>query len=141
MSDDIEFGEIQERCAEIDGLLHTFRQLQTEFGSEQLSTSDGKAGLRRRLDTLRDQLDRYLAVGYNIPPEETDAYQAWRHSHRPFHWFAEFYGIMNAGGFNVVIGNPPWKESDYERQESGTAKRQVDDQPQVERGNENDPNS
>jgi hypothetical protein len=31
-------------------------------------------------------------------------------SHQPFHWFIHFYGILNGGGFDVIIGNPPWKE-------------------------------
>ncbi len=34
----------------------------------------------------------------------------WKTSHQPFHWFVEFYDIMNNGGFDVIIGNPPWKE-------------------------------
>ena len=37
-------------------------------------------------------------------------YVAWRASHQPFHWFVEFYGIMSKGGFDVVIGNPPFVE-------------------------------
>jgi len=28
----------------------------------------------------------------------------------PFHWFIEFFGIMNGGGFDVIVGNPPWVE-------------------------------
>ena len=39
-----------------------------------------------------------------------DAYTAWRTSHKPFDWFVEFYGIMSNGGFDVVIGNPPYVE-------------------------------
>jgi hypothetical protein len=31
-------------------------------------------------------------------------------SHQPFHWFAEFYEIIGKGGFDVVIGNPPYVE-------------------------------
>jgi hypothetical protein len=31
-------------------------------------------------------------------------------SHQPFHWFIEFYGILQSGGFDVVIGNPPYVE-------------------------------
>ena len=31
-------------------------------------------------------------------------------SHQPFHWFIEFYGILNSGGFDVIIGNPPYVE-------------------------------
>ena len=30
--------------------------------------------------------------------------------HQPFHWFVEFYGIVRGGGFDVVIGNPPYVE-------------------------------
>ncbi len=31
-------------------------------------------------------------------------------SHRPFHWPLEFAEVMNDGGFDVVIGNPPYVE-------------------------------
>jgi hypothetical protein len=31
-------------------------------------------------------------------------------SHQPFHWFIQFYGILNGGGFDVIIGNPPYVE-------------------------------
>jgi hypothetical protein len=36
------------------------------------------------------------------------AYEQWRHSHQPFHWFVEFYGILAKGGFDVIVGNPPY---------------------------------
>ncbi|HZU68416.1 MAG TPA: DNA methyltransferase [Ktedonobacteraceae bacterium] len=29
---------------------------------------------------------------------------------QPFHWWVEFYGIMKRGGFDVIIGNPPYVE-------------------------------
>jgi hypothetical protein len=32
-------------------------------------------------------------------------------SHQPFHWFIQFYGILNGGGFDVIIGNPPYVSS------------------------------
>jgi len=38
------------------------------------------------------------------------AFQKWKASHQPFHWFVEFYGIVNQGGFDVIIGNPPYVE-------------------------------
>ena len=37
-------------------------------------------------------------------------YQAWLSSHKPFHWFIAFYGILKEGGFDVIIGNPPYVE-------------------------------
>ena len=36
------------------------------------------------------------------------AYAQWLATHQPFHWFVEFYGIMQRGGFDVIIGNPPY---------------------------------
>ena len=37
-------------------------------------------------------------------------YEAWLVSHKPFHWFIAFYGILKKGGFDVIIGNPPYVE-------------------------------
>jgi hypothetical protein len=43
-------------------------------------------------------------------------FETWRKSHTPFHWFIEFPEAMAAGGFDAVIGNPPY-----------IAKRKIDD--------------
>lgn len=36
---------------------------------------------------------------------------------RAFHWPLEFPDIMNAGGFDVVLGNPPWERIKLQEQE------------------------
>ncbi|MCX7002788.1 MAG: SAM-dependent methyltransferase [bacterium] len=60
----------------------------------------------------------------------TNAYAKWLASHKPFHWFIEFYGIMKGGGFDVIIGNPPYVEmSDLEGQYT------IKNLPLVETGN------
>jgi hypothetical protein len=59
---------------------------------------------------LRARLDGHLAGEYGIDPTRPVPFSAWRRSHRPFHWFGEFFGVMAAGGFDVVIGNPPYVE-------------------------------
>ena len=92
-----------------------FREQQTTLGGE--ITGEHKTDLRSRLDGLREELDRYLAAEYGIDPEKAVAYDTWRASHQPFHWFVEFYGIMSKGGFNVVIGNPPYVEYSKVRKE------------------------
>ncbi len=85
-----------------------FREQQTTLGGE--ITGEHKADLRSRLESLREELDRYLAAEYGVDPKKAVDYDAWRASHQPFHWFVEFYGIMSKGGFDVVIGNPPYVE-------------------------------
>lgn len=59
----------------------------------------------------RAQLDVYLAsTSRRIPEGEQAAMQQWRESHQPFHWCIEFHEIMQRGGFDVIIGNPPYVE-------------------------------
>ena len=85
-----------------------FREQQTALGGE-VTTGD-KAALRSRLDSLREELDRYLAAEYGVAVKDSKSYDRWQSSHQPFHWFVEFYGIMSKGGFDVVVGNPPYVE-------------------------------
>ena len=66
--------------------------------------------MRSRLDSLREELDRYLSAEYGVSTKDSKAYGCWQSSHQPFHWFVEFYGIMSKGGFDVVVGNPPYVE-------------------------------
>ncbi len=45
-----------------------------------------------------------------IDLNDAAAFEQWRMSHRPFHWVIEFDKIMQRGGFDVIIGNPPYAE-------------------------------
>ena len=87
-----------------------FDQFRDQQTIQSEVTQEGKAALRSRLDALRNELDRYLAAEYGVAAKDAKAYGRWSASHRPFHWFVEFYGIMNKGGFDVVVGNPPYVE-------------------------------
>jgi hypothetical protein len=73
---------------------------------------EAKYELQKRLDKLNEKLNVYLASTYGINKEkQKKKYTAWLDSHQPFHWLAEFYEIINEnGGFDVVIGNPPYVE-------------------------------
>ena len=64
-----------------------------------------KGELQTRLDSLNDKLSDYLADEYGRATDK----DSWLESHKPFHWLAEFHGIIEKdGGFDVVIGNPPY---------------------------------
>ena len=99
-------AEIKASTADLADSFEFFRTQQTVHGGKV--TADDKRKLRDKLSALSLELDRYLAHDYGIDPDDTDIFSAWRTSHQPFHWFAEFYGVMREGGFDVVIGNPPY---------------------------------
>ncbi|MCI0488523.1 MAG: Eco57I restriction-modification methylase domain-containing protein, partial [Blastocatellia bacterium] len=106
-------GRIEEKAQDIDRLFKLFRQQQIELGGE--ITPMDKQELRRRLEELEAELNDHLAGEYGISRNKFE-YEEWRTSHKPFHWFIEFYGIINRGGFDVIIGNPPYleqREVDY----------------------------
>lgn len=83
--------------------------LYRQFVEVQDTTDDAEMGdLKGRLRTvekeLGDELDRLYveSLGQGSDLEE------WRASHHPFHWFIEFPEVMQRGGFDVIIGNPPY---------------------------------
>ena len=101
---------IEEEAEIVERAFQRFHDMQTDYGMDARDFATAKQELRGRLKKLADELDRYLVGVYGIDPSKTSAYAQWRKSHQPFHWFAEFYGIMQQGGFGVVIGNPPYIE-------------------------------
>jgi len=105
-SDQSHRDEIKASTADLADLFDRFREQQTVHGGKV--TSEDKHRLRDKLKGLGLELDRYLAGDYGVNPANARAFVAWRENHQPFHWFAEFYGVMREGGFDVVIGNPPY---------------------------------
>ena len=106
---------IQEKAEDVDQLVTLFRQQQTEEGGDV--TPADKQVLRNKLKVLEDELNRFLADEYGIDLNEQADYQNWLSSHKPFHWFIEFYGILKDGGFDVIIGNPPYVEYNRVRED------------------------
>lgn len=80
-------------------------------------TVEDKRALAGQLGELEEILNGHLCREYGKNPNKAKEYKAWKDSHKPFHWYVDFYPIMAAGGFDVVIGNPPYlefKEVDYD---------------------------
>ena len=103
-----EVKRIEEDAEIVERAFRQFRAQQTTHGGKV--TREDKQELRTRLGKLDLELDRYLAGEYGVKVEKQRDFNAWKASHQPFHWFVEFFGIMNAGGFDVIIGNPPYVE-------------------------------
>jgi len=99
---------IEERMQDVDRQFALFRQQQTQLGGEV--TAADKAALWGALRPLEEELNQYLAGEYGTSPKKKAEYRKWLDSHRPFHWFLEFHEVMARGGFDVIIGNPPYVE-------------------------------
>ncbi len=108
--DKAEMERIEEDAECAARAFRKFREMQTDYGMDASKHAEGKSELQKRLTALRAELDRYLAKEYGVREGDEEAYAQWRISHQPFHWFVEFYGIMHDGGFDVIIGNPPYVE-------------------------------
>ncbi len=90
--------------------------MQSDQRMESKEFTEAKQELLQRLKVLEDELNRYLAGEYGIKPHDRSSYEKWLASHKPFHWFIEFYRTLSRGGFDVIVGNPPYlelREVDY----------------------------
>ncbi len=101
------------KAADLQQTFDKFRQRQTE-GDGSVPAAD-KAELQKRLKALEDELNRHLASQYGVKRGDKAAYAKWIKLHQPFHWFIQFYGILKSGGFDVIIGNPPYVVNTLEK--------------------------
>jgi len=106
-----DFRRLMEQAEDADRAFCQFQNQQDNIGQDASSFRATKQQLESIFNSLRQQLDRFLAGQYDQRNLRADAaFERWRTSHQPFHWFVEFYGIMSGGGFDVIVGNPPYAE-------------------------------
>lgn len=94
---------IERTAAEAGAAFEAFVRSQSA-GLDPDETHLLKVTVAEQLAGLRDDLDLFLhqARGESIELDE------WVESHQPFHWFVEFPRVFQNGGFDVVVGNPPY---------------------------------
>jgi hypothetical protein len=101
--------KISVKAADLQQTFDAFRRRQVE-GDASVPIAQ-KIELRERLKALEDELNLALSGEYGVVSSQKVTYDNWLRSHQPFHWFVEFHGIMARGGFDVIIGNPPYVAS------------------------------
>ena len=98
--------EIEEKCEVVATAFKRYKEIQLTFGDDFNEFKNAKAELNKRLKELNHELNQLLHK-----QASAIKYETWLESHQPFHWFAEFYEIVQEnGGFDVIIGNPPYLE-------------------------------
>lgn len=100
-------AKINGEMEKISKAYQRFKEIQLQQSDKMVDFKQAKYALNERLSALNHLLNNkmYGAVETNI------SYEKWLLTHQPFHWLAEFYEIINEyGGFDVIIGNPPYVE-------------------------------
>jgi hypothetical protein len=100
--------DIRIRLTAVEEQYNNFQIQQVQRGGH-VSPAD-KQALVDTLAELEEMLNYHLAREYGISTTISADYQAWKTSHQPFHWYVDFYPLMVGGGFDVLIGNPPFVE-------------------------------
>jgi hypothetical protein len=97
-----EIGEVRKRLAEVSKAISAFNAAQQT--SDHVKQEELKIIAMQRATGLKDQLN--VALHKAMSPESQ--YPQWLKSHEPLHYLAQFPSVMLGGGFDVVIGNPPY---------------------------------
>lgn len=94
----------------------TFKWLQINQQDDRKAFNEAKKQLNQELTSLNDELNHLL-----YKQTATIDYNVWLANTQPLHWLAEFYGIMHNGGFDVIIGNPPYVVYNKKDKKTGKA--------------------
>lgn len=102
------WDDIRIRLTAVEQAYNNFQIQQVQRGGHV--TVEDKRALADQLSELEETLNGHLCREYGKNPNKVKEYTSWKASHKPFHWYVDYYPIMAAGGFDVVIGNPPYVE-------------------------------
>ena len=107
------FGRtVLDSIKEVDAKIKSFRATQTERGVSPTIIRKNKEIIYTLLDQIDGELDHSLYDEYG-----GKNFNQWRASHQPFHWYVEFNNVFQNGGFDVIVGNPPYVEYSKVRRE------------------------
>lgn len=110
-------AEIEAEMAEVANTYDEFRKIQLTSSDDLAAFKDAKKLLKDKLTKLNKTLDKKLYATNGMGKN----FDEWKKNAQPFHWLSEFYHIIHGnGGFDIVIGNPPYVE--YNKKDSKTKK-------------------
>src|SRR5659263_235389 len=113
-------GDIEKECVAVDKAFKEFKRLQTNPDINLNKQAAAKELLDVKSAGLRKILNACLFAEYGLNGLKNDTVllqEDWRKAHLPFHWYTEFHDIIQSGGFDVIIGNPPYIEYSKVKQE------------------------
>jgi len=99
-------SQIEDKCELVAKAFARYKEIQLFRGEDFNIFKKSKENLNKRLIELNNELNILLHKQYS-----SIKFDKWLINYQPFHWFAEFYEIIQEKkGFDVIIGNPPYIE-------------------------------
>lgn len=93
---------VRTRYEEIIDEIHQYQNAITNEQADAHRQKAHKLLEEARVDLMDQIKDEFIAAGIDdISLDDIEEYS-------PFHWVLEFAEVFNAGGFDVIVGNPPW---------------------------------
>ncbi|MFC7597578.1 Eco57I restriction-modification methylase domain-containing protein [Terrabacter sp. GCM10028922] len=93
---------VMAQANEITEAYREFRKTQESGGPDMVKGA--RDSLAAKLAAVRDTVNEH----YHSANGLSGSVDGWTRSHSPFHWFIEYPEVFSEGGFDVVIGNPPY---------------------------------
>ena len=97
--------ELKQVASELGTSYDNFVQAQKD-GISHKKFEEIKKSHQHSTEKARNEFDRMYFESDGV--YSALDFDTWKKSHSPFHWFIEFPEAMATGGFDVVIGNPPY---------------------------------
>lgn len=100
---------VENRLANLEGSLDEHIDIYERFREVSESNGDMVSHVKGHYveseKKLRKIANEYYAECTN---KSEDEYVSWADEVKPFHWSIEFPEVMSRGGFDVIVGNPPY---------------------------------
>ena len=100
--------EAAARLDEIKELAEDVAAVYEEFVADQSEPTEADSTERKQRLSQRFEEARLRCHELLHEVRGTTPFEPWIAAHQPFHWFVEFPSVWQNGGFDVVIGNPPY---------------------------------
>lgn len=101
--------KIEEKAQKAAMAFEHFKEMQIKRSARAKELHEAKNNLQTELNELNNELNVYLGDLYGKSPAKLKEFEKWKQSHQPFHWWVEYYSIIEGNkGFDVIIGNPPY---------------------------------
>lgn len=98
-------SRLRELQPKIDAYAAHYDQFVTAVEAASPKLNAMKSELQAMERDLRQASNEIYAEATRVGAED---FREWLESVKPFHWFCEFPSVLRRGGFDVIIGNPPY---------------------------------